>query len=74
MAKSLAANPTVESMKQSINSFFKKVDVSLHLCDYGVSEREVKKIADSAITPGRADNNIADIDQSGIIILVKQLF
>lgn len=74
MAKPLAANPTVESMKQSINSFFKKVGVSLHLCDYGVSEREAKKIADSAITPGRADNNIVDIDQDDIITLAKLLF
>ena len=74
LASALRAHSTVESMKKSIISLFEKIGVSLLLTDYEISVKDMKKIADAAITPGRADNNIVEFGQNDIMEIVKKLF
>jgi len=74
MAGPLASDVSVESMKKSVILLFKKLGVSTQLEDYGISENDVKKICEAAITPERSDNNIAKINQRDIITLVKKMF
>jgi phosphonate metabolism-associated iron-containing alcohol dehydrogenase len=74
MAESLESDINVESMKKSLVILFIKLGLSTHLKDYGISENDITKICKSAISPGRADNNIAKINQSDILTLVKKMF
>lgn len=74
MANALRAHATIESMEESINRLFKGIGVSSHLADYGILAKDLQKIADLSITPGRADNNIANIDQADLIALLHSLF
>lgn len=74
MAESLRSDMNVESMKKNINLLFRKLGISTRLRDYGISANNIAKICESAITPGRADNNIAKISQSDIITLVNMMF
>ncbi|MCK5509073.1 MAG: phosphonoacetaldehyde reductase [Desulfobacterales bacterium] len=74
MAESLGNNMNVESMRKSVILLFRKLGISTHLKDYGISENDIKKICESAISPGRADNNITKINQNDIMTLVKMMF
>jgi phosphonate metabolism-associated iron-containing alcohol dehydrogenase len=74
MAESLGSDINVEAMKKSVILLFIKLGVSTHLKDYGISENDVKKISESGISHGRADNNIAKINQRDILALVKKMF
>lgn len=74
MADVLGSDINVESMKKNVILLFRKLGVSTHLKDYGISENDVTKICESAITHRRADNNIAKINQSDILTLVQKMF
>ena len=74
MAGSLDSDINVESMGESIILLFRTLGISTHLKDYGISKSDIKKICESAITPGRADNNIAELNQHDILTLVQKMF
>jgi len=42
--------------------------------DYGISKNDVQEICESAITPGRADNNIIEITYQDLVGLIKLFF
>jgi len=74
MAESLGSDINVEFMKKSVILLFRKLEVSTRLKDYGISENDIVKIYESAITSGRADNNIVKFNQCDILTLLKKMF
>ena len=74
MAESLESDVNVESMTKSVSRLFTRLGISIHLSDYEILENDVTTICESAITPGRADNNITKINQSDIMTLIKKMF
>lgn len=73
MAKSFGVDATIDSIKKCVIQLFKKLGISTRLRDYGISEAGVKKITESAITRGRADNNIAKVGQDDIMALLRMM-
>ena len=74
MAKALMTDMTVESIASEVTDLFEKVGVYQCLTDYGIDKSNVELIVTSAITPGRADNNIADFNRNDLLTLVKKFF
>ena len=74
MARALKAEKTVESMKNNLANFFKKIDIPLSLASYGINKRNAQMIIDHAITPDRADNNIVSISKTDLERIVTSLF
>jgi len=74
MAKALMTGITVESIASEVTNLFVKVGISSCLADYGIDKSKAELIANSAITPGRADNNIVEFNQNDLLTLVKNLF
>jgi alcohol dehydrogenase len=73
MADALGANQDSDSMKSEIMLLFDSLDVSPHLTDYGIDSSKRELILKSAVTLGRADNNIIKFNSTDIINLVNQL-
>jgi len=73
MAEALGTKQTSESMAAKIMRLFERLDVSPHLADYGIDSSNRELISKSAVTLGRADNNIIQFNSTDIINLVKQL-
>jgi len=63
MAKALRADMEVASIVSEVMKLFEKVGISPCLADHGIDTSEAELIANSAITLGRADNNIVEINQ-----------
>ena len=74
MAKALGSDKNIDSMVFEIASLFEKVGISTCLTDYGIDKSKAELIANSAVTPGRADNNICEINHRDIIDLIELLF
>jgi len=75
MAEAIGADQTSESMASEITRLFDLLDVSRHLADYGIDGIGNKQlILKSAFTPGRADNNIVEINHQDLIGLIENLF
>ena len=74
MAKALMTDITVESIASEVTRLFERVGISQCLSDYGIDKSKAEVIANSAVTPGRADNNIAEFNQNDLLALVKNLF
>lgn len=75
MAEALGADQTSESMALEIMRLFESLSVSRHLADYGIDgigNRQL--ILKSAFTPGRADNNIVEINHQDLVDLIGLLF
>jgi phosphonate metabolism-associated iron-containing alcohol dehydrogenase len=51
-----------------------KAGISARLRDYGVSPDALEDIADRSFTPGRMDNNPADIDKEFILKLLENIY
>ena len=73
MARALGVDEGLEPMLESLRRLFEGVGVSLRLGDYGVGLKEVEMISHSAVTPGRADNNIVDINKKELVALLERL-
>ena len=74
MAKVLGVDQTSESMVSEIMQLFDRLGVSPHLSDYGIDSGNNGLILKSAFTPGRADNNIVEINHRDLVDLIKRLF
>jgi len=74
MAEAFKADTTAESMISEITNLFERIDLSLSLSDYGIDKSQVELIVNSAFTPGRADNNIAEFNEDDIFNIINQLF
>ena len=74
MAKALGSDMDVGYMVFAITQLFEKVGISTCLADYGIDKSKAELIANLAVTPGRADNNIADFNRNDLLTLVKNLF
>ena len=74
MAKALMTDIEVESIASEIAKLFERVRISPCLADYGIDKSKAELIANSAITPGRAENNIVAFSQDNLLTLVKNLF
>lgn len=74
MAGALGTDQTPEIMVSEIMRLFKRLGVSPHLADYGVDGGNRELISRSAFTPGRADNNIVEINHQDIVDLIELLF
>jgi len=74
MAKALGSDMNVNHMAFAIIKLFERVGVSLCLVDYGIDKNKAELIANLAVTPGRADNNIAAFSQHNLLTLVESLF
>lgn len=74
MANALGSDRNVDSMVFEITTLFKRVGVSTCLSDYGINKNKAALIANSAITPGRADNNIAEFSQDNLLTLINNMF
>ena len=74
MAEALGTDQTSESMASEIMLLFDRLGVSPHLADYGIDGSKRELILKSAFTPGRADNNIVEINYQDLIGLIKLLF
>ena len=74
MAKALDTNTDVKSMVSAITNLFEKLGISPCLADYGINKSKAELIATSAITPGRADNNIAEFNQDNLLTLINNMF
>ena len=74
MAKALGTNEVSESMAAEIMLLFDRLGVSPHLIDYGIDSTISELISKSAFTPGRADNNIVEINHQELGELIQLLF
>ena len=74
MAKSLDADKDVKSMAFAITNLFDKLGLSTCLSDYGINKNKAELIANSAVTLGRADNNIAEFNQDSLLTLINNMF
>jgi phosphonate metabolism-associated iron-containing alcohol dehydrogenase len=74
MAKALMTDMEVESIASEVTNLFESVGISPCLADYGIDKSKAELIANSAVTPGRADNNIVDFNRNDLLTLVKNLF
>lgn len=75
IAKALGVDQTSESMVSEIMQLFDRLGVSPHLADYGIDSAGNRElILKSAFTPGRADNNIVEINHQDLVDLIKRLF
>jgi len=74
MAEAFKADTTAESMISEITNLFERIDLSLSLSDYGIDKSQVELIVNSAFTPGRADNNIAEFNEDDIFNIINCLF
>lgn len=74
MVKALMTDIEVESIASEVTKLFERVEISPCLADYGIDKSKAELIANSAVTPGRADNNIVDFNQNDLLTLVKNLF
>jgi len=74
MAKALMTDMEVESIASEVTKLFEKVGISPCLADYGIDKSKAELIANSAITPGRADNNIAEFNQGNLLTLINNMF
>lgn len=74
IAKSLMTDIEVESTASGVTKLFEKIGISSCLADYGINKNKAELIANSAVTPGRADNNIVDFNRNDLLTLVKNLF
>ncbi|MCP4713518.1 MAG: phosphonoacetaldehyde reductase [Deltaproteobacteria bacterium] len=74
LAAPLASEPDAESMAACIEVLFDRIDISFRLRDYAVDKSRMAAVAQAAITPERAGNNIAAIDQTDVARLVEALY
>jgi len=74
MANALGSDKNVDSMAFEITTLFKRLGLSTRLSDYGINKHKSELIAKSAITPGRSDNNIVEINHQDIVDLIELLF
>lgn len=74
MAEALGTDQTSESMASEIMRLFQHLGISPHLTDYGIDSSGRELILKSAVTPGRADNNIVDFNQADLTELINYLF
>lgn len=74
MAKALDADKDVKSMASAITNLFEKLGLSTCLSDYGINKNKAELIANSAVTLGRADNNIAEFNQDSLLTLIYDMF
>lgn len=74
MAKALDTDKDVKSMVAAITNLFEKLGLSTCLSDYGINKNKAELIANLAITPGRADNNIAEFNQDSLLTLINNMF
>jgi len=73
MAGALGTNQTSESMASEVMLLFDRLGVSPHLADYGIDSSKRELISKSAFTPGRADNNVIQLNSTDIVNLINQL-
>lgn len=74
MAEALGTDQTSESMASEIMRLFESLSISPHLKDYGIDGGKHGLISKAAFTPGRADNNIIDINEDDLDTLIMELF
>lgn len=74
MANALGSDRDVDSMVSGITTLFKRLGLSTCLSDYGINKDKSELIANSAITPGRADNNITEFNENDLVGLIRCLF
>lgn len=74
MANALGSDRDVDSMASDITTLFKRLGLSPYLSDYGINKDKSELIVNSAITPGRADNNFVEIKQTELADLIERLF
>lgn len=74
MADALGTDQTSETMASEILLLFDRLGVSPRLADYGIDISNHELILSSALTSGRADNNIVDINEEDITKLIMKLF
>lgn len=74
MAKALESEVDIHSMVKNLKRMFEVINVPLCLTNYGISSDDIEMIVNTAITPGRADNNIVDIERDDLVALIKSLF
>jgi phosphonate metabolism-associated iron-containing alcohol dehydrogenase len=74
MAEALRADTTAESMISEVTKLFEKIGLSPSLSHYGIDKSQVELIVNSAFTPGRADNNIAEFNEADIFNIINHLF
>lgn len=73
MAEALGASRSSESMAKEVMRLFDQLDIAHHLADYGIDNNYKALISKSAFTPGRADNNIIELNSADIANLIDQL-
>lgn len=61
-------------MAFEITALFERLGLSTRLSDYGINKHQSELIANLAITPGRADNNIVEINHQDVVELIELLF
>jgi len=74
MANALDTPEDLEAMVESLKRFFGDIQVPLSLARYGVALDHVDWLTARAFTPGRAENNIVDLEQNELRSIVKRLF
>lgn len=74
MAKALRTDKGVESIASEVAKLFERVGISPCLSDYGIDKSKAELISNSAVTPGRADNNIVEFDKKDLVEIISNLF
>lgn len=67
MSGALRSDASIEALKGSLVSLFERLDTTLNLADYGVTEQDLEEIARASLMSGRASNNLVDMDQRGLV-------
>lgn len=74
MADPLRVEADIDIMSSEIIRIFRLLEIPMSLDEYQISQDQFDLIAESAITPGRADNNIAEINKNELRKLVEDVF
>ena len=74
MADALRVEADIDIMSSELIKIFKRLEIPEYLDKYQISEDQFSLIAEAAITQGRADNNIAEINKNELRKLLKDIF
>ena len=74
MANPLRSEADIDIMSSEIIRIFRLLKIPMSLNEYQITQAQFDLIIESAITPGRADNNIVEVNEDDIINIVRCLF
>ncbi len=73
IASGLNSGPAPEEIRDCLNRFFDRLEVSLHLSDYGVTPEHIEPICRDVMRSSRAGNNIAVVSEESVLATIRNM-